>query len=101
MLTVCDNVPLAPVIVTVVVPVAALAAAVKVTVLDVAVDAGENVAVTPVGRPLALRLTEPVKPPVGAILIVLVPDPPWVTATVAGLAEIEKFGLDTTVVTAN
>ena len=79
-------------IVTVVLPVAAVAPAAKVTVLEVVVDVGEKVAVTPDGRPPALRLTEPVKPPLGVILIVLVPDPPWVTATVAGVAEIEKFG---------
>jgi hypothetical protein len=78
--------------VTVLVPVTAVAVAVKVSVLDVVADAGENVAVTPEGKALVLKLTEPVKPPVGAILMVLVPDPPCVTATVAGVAEIEKSG---------
>jgi hypothetical protein len=62
--------------VTIEVPVAAVLAAVNVSVLVLVAVAGLNVAVTPAGRPLALNITAPVKPPSGAIVIVLVPDPP-------------------------
>lgn len=56
--------PLVPVMVTVAAPTVAVFDAVKVRVLpaDPLTDAGLNEAVTPVGRPLALRATVPVKP---------------------------------------
>ena len=66
-------------IVTVAAPVAAVAEAVSVSV-EVAVPfAGgvtgleENVAVTPLGRPLALSVVAELKPPVLVMVIVLVP----------------------------
>jgi hypothetical protein len=65
--------PLVPVIVTVAGPVAAVANAARVTtVLLPLVGVALNEAVTPVGRPLALNATEPAKPPVRAIAMVLV-----------------------------
>ncbi len=99
MVVVFDNVPLLPVMITIPVPVA-VAAALKVTVLEFPATV-ENEAVTPVGKPLALRVTAPVKPPVGAIVMMLVAELPCVTATVAGFADKVKFGFDTIVVTAS
>jgi hypothetical protein len=53
-----------------------------------------NAAVTPVGNPLALNVTLPVKPPDGVTVIVLVPAaPPCVMETVAGLADSAKLGV--------
>ena len=82
--------PLVPVTVTLAVPVAAVLEAVKVTVLVPVVDAGLKLAVTPVGKPLAAKATEPVKPFTGATVIVLLPPAPCATDRVAGLAESEK-----------
>jgi hypothetical protein len=60
-----------PVMVTGNVPVIAVAAAVKVNVLVLAVEAGLKEAVTPLGRPDADKLTLAVKPLRGVIVIVL------------------------------
>ena len=60
-------------IVTLDVPVAALALAVSVNELVVVAEAGLNEAVTPLGRPDAEKLTLPVKPFWGATVIVLDP----------------------------
>jgi hypothetical protein len=61
-------------------PVVAVAAAVKVTTLLLpVVGSGLNEAVTPVGRPLALRSTEAVKL-VRVMAMVLVAVDPWVTS---------------------
>lgn len=70
---VCDELPDVPVMVTVTVPRAAALLAVSVSVLAVLVLLGLNVAVTPVGRPEAERLTVPLKPPKGLTVIPLVP----------------------------
>ena len=59
-----------------VVPVVAVAEAVKVRVLVPVVEAGLKLAVTPDGSPPALRATLPVKPPTGVTVMVLVPVPP-------------------------
>jgi hypothetical protein len=67
--------PLVPVTVTLAVPTTAELEAVKVTVLLPVVDAGLKLAVTPAGKPLALRATLPVNPPNGATLTVLLPLP--------------------------
>ena len=72
----CVSAPLAPVTVTLAVPVAAVLEAVKVRVLVPVVDAGLKFAVTPAGVPVALRATLPVNPPKGATLTVLLPVPP-------------------------
>ena len=85
------SVPLVPVTVTVPDPVAP-AEAVKVTRLLVPVaEAGLKLAVTPEGRPLALRATAPVNPPVLAMAIVLVTEAPGLTVNADGAAESVKF----------
>jgi hypothetical protein len=68
--------PDTPLIVTVDVPVVAVALAVSVSVLVVVVGFGLNAAVTPFGSPEALKVTLPLKPPVGVTVIVLVPPLP-------------------------
>lgn len=70
------------------------ALAVSVNTLVVVVGLGLKDAVTPVGRPLAVKLTDPVKPLLGVTVSVVVP--PGVTAcvvtTVVGEAATEKSG---------
>ena len=88
------RVPEVPVMVTVDVPVVAVALAVRVKVLVEVVGFGLNPAVTPVGRPEAERVTLPLKPFDGAMVMVLVPLLPWVMVTLFGLAESVKFGVD-------
>jgi hypothetical protein len=87
------------VIVTVAVPTVAVEEAVNVRV-EVAepLAAGvtglvENVAVTPLGKPLALSVVAELKPPVLVTVIVLVPLEPCVTVTEAGDALTLKFGV--------
>jgi len=72
------------------VPVVALFAAVKVNVLVPVVDEGLKLAVTPEGKPLALRATLPVNPPIAVTVMELVAVPPWATETLEGLADNEK-----------
>ena len=62
-----------PVMVTGTVPVAAVALAVSVNVLVEVVGFGLNPAVTPLGRPEALKVTLPLKPFTGLTVMVLVP----------------------------
>src|SRR6266700_1155977 len=77
MLVVCVSPPLVPVINTEDEISAALLAAVKVTLLkEPIVDAGLNVAVAPLGRLLALKVTLPANPPTLVRLTVLVLLPP-------------------------
>src|SRR5262245_3355796 len=69
--------PPAPVMVMVAAPgVAALAAVMVSAALVPVVEGGLKLAVTPLGRPLTLRATLLAKPPVRAIVIVLVPVAP-------------------------
>src|ERR1017187_6146568 len=79
--------PDVPVIVTVAVPVAAVTLAVRVSVLLLVAGLGLNAAVTPLGRPDAERVTLPLKPFDGVMLIVLVPWLPCVMVTAFGEAE--------------
>ena len=74
-----DAVPEVPVMVTVLVPVAAADVALNVATLEVAVDAGLNDTVTPVGRPVAVSATLPVNPLFGATVMVLVAPAPCAT----------------------
>jgi hypothetical protein len=67
------SVPDVPVIITVTVPVAAVALAVRVSVLLLVAGLGLNAAVTPLGKPDAERVTLPLKPFDGVMVIVLVP----------------------------
>ena len=91
--------PEVPVIVTVAVPTVALEEAVSVRVEVALPFAGgvtglvENVAVTPLGKPDALRVVAELKPPVLVIVMVLVPLAPCVTVTEVGDAATEKFGV--------
>src|ERR1035438_9801008 len=84
--------PDVPVMVTVEVPVVADAVAVSVSVLLEVVGFGLNAAVTPLGRPAALKVTLPVKPFNGLTVMVLVPPPPCATLTLVGEAESVKLG---------
>lgn len=60
---------------------AAAVVAVSVSVLADVVLTGLNDAVTPVGKPVALRATVALKPPCGATAMVVLPVPPWSTFT--------------------
>lgn len=84
--------PDVPWIVTETVPVAAVALAVKVSVLVVVAGLGLKFAVTPLGRPEADRVTLPLKPSCGVMVMVLVPLLPWVMVTLLGLADRRKSG---------
>lgn len=90
--------PEVPFTVTVTFPSVAVAEAVNVRVeVTLPLAAGvtgleENAAVTPVGRPVALRVVGELKLSSLVILIVLVPLPPRFTLTEAGEALIVKFG---------
>ena len=81
--------PEVPVIVTVVVPVVAVALAVNVSVLDDVAGFGLKDAVTPLGRPEAARLTLPLNPFAGVMLTVLVPLVPCTTFNTLGVAVSE------------
>ncbi len=89
--------PDVPVIVTVAVPVAAVTLAVRVSVLLLVAGLGLNAAVTPLGKPDAERVTLPLKPFDGVMLIVLVPWLPCTMLTLLGLADSVKFGAGVTV----
>jgi hypothetical protein len=82
------------VIVTVDVPTVAVAVAVNVTELVEVVGLVPKVAVTPLGKPEADRVTLPVNPPEGVTVMVLLALLPWVTLTLEGEADNEKFGPD-------
>ena len=71
-MTECDKLPLVPVIVSVTLPLAALHVPVtlRVDVPEPVTEAGLKAAVTPAGRPLTLRATEPVNPPDGVTVMV-------------------------------
>jgi len=84
--------PELPVIVAVKFPAAALLSAVRVSKLELDVLLGLNAAITPAGKPLTARLTVPLNPFCGAMLIVVVALPPWTMLTLAGDAESAKFG---------
>jgi len=71
--------PDVPVMVAIARPRVALLAAVSVSVLVVVVLAGLKDAVTPAGRPLTERATDPAKPLRWLTVMVLVPLPPWTT----------------------
>ena len=85
----CDNAPEVPVMFMVTVPRLAVVLAVRVSVLVVAVLVGLNAAVTPVGRPVAERLTPPVNPFSGLTVMVLAPFAPWAMLRLFGEADSE------------
>jgi hypothetical protein len=94
---VCIRLPAVPVTVAVKPPVGAVLLAAKASVLVPEVLAGVNEAFTPLGNPDAVRLTLPVKPFWGVIVIMLVPLDPCVRLTVFGDADSAKFGTALTV----
>jgi hypothetical protein len=79
--------PDVPVMVIVTVPVVAVPLAVSVKVLLLVVLLGLNDAVTPLGRPDADKLTLPLKPFCGVIVMVLVPLAPCAIVKLFGDAE--------------
>ena len=96
---VCVKAPAVPVMLIVLFPsgVPAVVATVKVDVFEVAsvilIVAGLKVAVAPVGRPVALRLTVPVKPASGVTVIEYVVSPPGTNDREDGVALIAKSGV--------
>lgn len=89
--TVAIVVPDVPVTVNVALPAGAVLLAVKVSTLLVVLLVGLNAAVTPLGNAEIVKVTEPVKPPDGVTLIVLVPPAaPGVIESVAGEADNVK-----------
>src|SRR6266436_1987878 len=91
-LTECDRVPDLPLTLTLKVPVVAELPTVNVNVLPEVEEFGLRVAVTPVGRLDAEKLTVPVKPRIGLMVIVDVPVLPRATLRLLGDAERLKFG---------
>ncbi len=83
------NVPDVPVTVTVTVPVAAVALAVKVSVLVVVAGLGSKDAVTPFGRPDAEKVTLPLNPFSGLIMMVLITLVPCVMVTGLGWVRLK------------
>ena len=75
---------------------AAEAVTVRVLVPDIVMVLGLSVAVSPVdGLTVAVRLTVPLNPPLGVMVIVEVPDPPTAMLIEVGLAVMEKSGVVT------
>jgi len=91
-LTECDRVPDLPLTRTLKVPVVAELPTVNVSVLAEVEEFGLKVAVTPAGRLDAEKLTLPVKPRIGLMVIVDVPVLPRGTLRLLGDAERLKFG---------
>ena len=83
-----------PVTVTVEEPVAAVLDAASVRVLVPVVEAGEKLAVTPLGKPLALNATLPVNPPASETVIVLWPLAPCAMLRLVGEADRLKSGVE-------
>jgi len=92
---VCVKLPEVPVMVTVTVPVVAVLLAVSVKVLVAVAGFGLKDAVTPLAKPEADKLTLPLKPFCGVIVMVLVPLAPCVMVKPLGEAESVKFGVGT------
>lgn len=86
--------PEVPVIVTVEVPVVAVALAVRVSTLVPVVGLVPKVAVTPLGRPDAARVTLPENPLTSCTVMVLVPLPPWVIVRLLGESDKVKLGVE-------
>jgi hypothetical protein len=84
--------PEVPVIVTVVMPVAALALAVNVNTLEPVAGFVPNVAVTPPGSPVATSVTLPLKPFTPVTFTVSVAFSPCTTETAAAVAASVKLG---------
>lgn len=94
MVVVADSVPDVPVIVTVDVPAVAVALAVNVTTLVPVVGLVPKAAVTPLGKPVAARVTLPVNLFTSETVIVSVPVLPCAIERVAADGEIVKLGVE-------
>lgn len=81
-----------PVTVTVAAPVVAVLLAERVKVLVFVALAGLKDAVTPLGKPVAVKATLPLKPFTALTVMVLMPLAPWVMVKLLGEAERVKFG---------
>jgi hypothetical protein len=90
-------VPEVPVMVTVYVPTVAEAVAVNVSTLVVVVGLVPYATVTPLGRPVAARVTLPVNAPTSVTVMVSVAVLPWVTDSVGAEGASVKPGLAVTV----
>ena len=91
---VASRLPEVPVMVTVAVPVVAVALAVRVSRLVPVVGFVPNTAVTPLGRPDAARVTLPLNPSTSVTAMVLVPPaPPWVIVRLLGESDSVKLGV--------
>jgi hypothetical protein len=86
--------PEAPLMLTVTAPVVAVLLAVSVKVLVVVAGFGLNDAPTPLGRPEAVKLTLPLKPLRGVMVIVLEPLAPCVKVRLLGDVDSPKLGAD-------
>ena len=67
---VCERLPLVPVMVPEKLPVAVVAVVLTVMVAEPVAGLGLKLALAPVGNPLALKVTSPVKPPEGEMFTV-------------------------------
>ena len=85
--------PEVPVMVTVADPVVAVLLAVSVSTLVPVVGFVPNVAVTPLGRPEAARVTLPLNPFTSLTVMVLVPLPPCVMVRLLGESDKVKLGV--------
>ena len=73
-------------------PVVAMTEAASVRVLVPLEEAGLKIADTPLGRPLAVKDTLPVKPLLGEIVTTVEPLAPWFIERAEGLADRAKSG---------
>jgi len=92
MVVVSLRLPDVPVTVTVDVPFVAVELAVKVRVLLALAGLGTKLAMTPLGNPEADKVTLPLKPLDGEIVIALEPAVPCTTVKLFGLADNAKVG---------
>jgi len=92
---VCVRLPEVAVIDTVAVPVLAKLLALNVTVLLPVAGLGPKAAVTPLGKVELEKVTLPVKPLTGLMVMALEPRPPWVMVTLLGEVERPKSGVGT------
>jgi hypothetical protein len=91
-MTLLLRVPELPDRLTAKVPVVAVLAAVNVTRLVLVAGFVSNVAVTPLGKPDAVKFTLPLNPFTGLIVMVLIPEPPCRNDSVETDADNVKLG---------
>ena len=84
--------PEVPVTVTAEVPIAAVPVAERVKRLAVVAGFVAKLALTPLGRPVAVKPTLPLNPFKGLIVMVVEPDAPWMKVRLVGDADTVKLG---------